>query len=150
MNQGNNNGLVRLIHSLISLFSMFIQSAVYTVILYILMSMTWLGIELESFGGTFIAVAAVTVLIPFMFLVDILVGILYEAVFHKLPITLVIGGKKVVELLILTCIINRVDAFASTMTLSLYGETIFAFIIYLIMEWFMRKTTKKNVNENTE
>lgn len=144
MNEHNKNGAVRLIKSLMQLFSMSIQSFVYTVVLYILMTFTWFGIELESFGGAFIAVAAVTVLVPFMLLVDISISILYETLFKRVPLGLLVILKKVAELLLLTCIVSVVDTFASTITLSLHGQTVFAFVIFLIMEWFMRKTPKKS------
>ncbi|WCF11379.1 hypothetical protein NDS46_30950 (plasmid) [Paenibacillus thiaminolyticus] len=116
-----------------------LQALTYTIVLHILMWLTGLQIEIESFWGAFIVVSAVTIILPVIYLIDICLSVLYEFIFKK-NTTFFVGLKKVVEILILTFIINQIDAFSGSVQLSLNAEAVFAFIIFIIFECFIKRS----------
>ncbi|WPS85452.1 hypothetical protein SMD22_02135 (plasmid) [Brevibacillus halotolerans] len=131
MNQSGRCGVMRVVFSLLSLYSMNIYAVVLTAVLYTLKVCTNFDIQMDSVFQAFVFVAVVTMLNPLTFLIELSIRVIGEFV-SFIPKVIFSFISKITECLLLIWLVGKVDMAVDGVHLSLHAQIAFAFTVYIV------------------
>lgn len=125
--------------SVLSLFSISVQSLFYSLLLYVLKWCTGFDIEIISLFHAFILSTLISALIPFTFLTELILVVLHGLVFRSVPPLIFMFMTKAINVLFLVCVIKMGDAAINGVELSQNAEIGYAYLIFLLLEWLISR-----------
>lgn len=128
----------RAIALLMTLFSLFVQSFVYTFLLYLLAWITKnvLDIRIDSWFEAFVMASTIAVVIPVVLLIELLF-VLLECWFYWFPSVIFSFVSKVINVLFIVFLVQWCDNVVNGVELSHYAEIVYGFLVFLVLEWMV-------------
>lgn len=128
--------------SILSLFSISVQSLLYSFLLYMLKWWTGFDIEIISLFHAFILSTLISALIPVTFLTELILVVLHGVIFRSVPSIIFVFLTKVINVLFLVCVINMGDAAINGVELSQNAEIGYGYLIFLVLEWLISRVER--------